>query len=61
MEVRGGEVKGWLSEAELREVGKVGGGDVELDMMSVRICTYGFGMRMGPPKEDEYVLMLNLR
>ena len=41
--MRWGEVKGWLSEAEVREVGRFGGGDVGRDMMSASSVTYDIG------------------
>lgn len=39
----GGEVKGWLSEAEFRDVRKVGGGCVGWDMTNVNFCKYELG------------------
>lgn len=41
--MRGGEVKGRLSEADVRKVGRAGGGDVGRDMMSRSVCEYELG------------------
>ena len=59
--MRGGKVKGRFSEAEVMEVGKVGGGEVWRDMMNAISCKRELGLMVGRPKEGGYVLRLNLR